>query len=397
MVMKYWAYVLMGLLIASSAFVVIYMGESGQAKTQLAETKAAYGAQTWYLGQGVEKGLFVKYRISTFDYLQSGGHEFNATIWFGPQDDKGDWITFVIIEEEGKVVASNIPLSALLAPIGFDVTEEFKPYRNAIRNSLGWVGDFASKDRPKPITGNTAWGVVGAIGGGSIVVKPTGTETLQLAGKSWDTSVIGFHYAVDSKIWINANFPLPLKAKVYTIATQQPLPVQFEYELVEVGKSDTRPVPPASKIEPPKSPLSSTTTSGAFNVELYWKPEIIEPNKPITMGVVFSDRKQTLIKDALYDILITDANGKIVLDKKQVLTTEGQGTHEVTFESIGSVHVTVTFLGSASGFEHKITEKAEFDLVVVPEFPLGIATVMAAVVSMMIAMTRFKKISLPRF
>ena len=381
MVMKYWAYVLMGLLIASSAFAA----------------KAAYGEQTWYPGKGVEKGLLVKYRISTFDYLQTGGRPFFATIWFGPQDDKGSWITYVIIDEEGKVVASNMTLSALnLAPIGFDVTEKFKPYRNAIRNSLGWVGDFANKDHPRPITGSNAWGVVAAIGGGSIVVKPTDTETLQLADKSWDASVIGFHYAVDSKIWISENFPLPLKAKVYTIATQQPLPVQFEFELVEVGKSDTRPVPPKSIIEPPKSPLSTATVSGAFNVDLYWKPEMIEPGKPITMGVVFRDNKQNLIKDAQYDILITDANGKVVLDKKAVLTKEGQGIHEVTFDSVGSVYVTVTFLGSQKGFEHKITEKAKFDLVVVPEFPLGIAAVMAAVVAMMIAMTRFKTISIPK-
>ena len=76
--------------------------------------------------------------------------------------------------------------------------------------------------------------------------------------------------------------------------------------------------------------------------------------------------------------------------------TEGQGSHEVTFDSGGRAHVTVTYLGDQEGsFEAKITEKAEFDLVVVPEFPLGVAAVMAAIVAVMITVTRFGKISIP--
>ena len=372
---NYLAYIIMGLLIAAGAFV----------------TKAAYG-QEWYLGEGLEKGLLVKYRISTFDYLQTGGSPFDATIWFGSQDDKGNWIADIIIEEQGKVVTSKMTLSAFdLTPLGLDYKEEFKPYKNAIRNSLGWIGDFANKDHPRPITGDTAWGRVSAVGGG--VVKPMGTEKLQLADKEWDTSIIGFHYAVDSKIWIKDGFPLPIKAKVYTIATLQPLPVQFEFELLETSVSETPPPVPIQNIIPPTPPLHQQTTSGAISVDLYWKPESIEPSQAITISMVFFDRQQNLIKDAQYDILITDATGKVVLDKKQILTSEGQGTHEVTFDSTGSAHVTIIFLGTSSEMA-SITEKAEFNLVVVPEFPLGVVAVMAAIVAMMVAITRFKKISI---
>jgi len=381
--MKYWAYVLIGLLIASSTFAA----------------KAAYGQQTWYPGEGIEKGLLVKYRISTFDHLQSGGKPFLATIWFGSQDEQGNWKTFAFVEEGGKVVSSDMTLSALnLAPIGFDVTEEFKPYRNAIRNSLGWVGDFANKAHPRSITGGEGWGVVAAIGGGGIVVKPTGTETIEVAGKSWETAIIGFHYSLDSQIWINDNFPLPLKAKQYTIATQEPIPVQYEYELLEVGKSDTQPVPPETALELPKPPLSTPTTSGTYNLDLYWIPEVIEPGKPVTLGVVVRDRAENVVKEQVfYDILVTDANGKVVLDQKKVLTKDGQGVHEVTFESNGKARTTVTLIGKFVGeVETPVIEKAEFGLVVVPEFPLGIAAVMATIVAMMVAMTRFKKISMPK-
>lgn len=380
--MNYWAYVLMGLLIVSGAFA----------------TKAAYGQQDWYPGKGLEQGLLVKYKISTFDHLQSGGQPFLATIWFGSQDDKGDWQAFAFIEEGGKVVSSDLTLSGLnLAPIGFGVTEEFKPYRDAIRNSLGWVGDYANKAHPRSLAGGDAWGVVAAIGGGSIVVKPTGTETIQAAGKSWDAAIIGFRYGEDSMIWISGDFPLPIKAKQYTISTQKPLPVQYEYELLEVGRSDTRPVPPQSQLELPKSPLSTPTTTGAFNVDLFWQPEIIEPGKPVTMGVVIRDQQQNLLGSALYDILVTDASGKILLDEKNVVTEAGQGVHTVTFESNGRAHVTVTFLGVIHGeVTTKVVEKAEFGLVVVPEFPFGIAAVMATIVAMVVAVTRFKRLSIPK-
>lgn len=380
-VMKYLVYALMGLLIISVAL-----------------AKTAYGQETWYLGEGVQKGLLVKYKIATFDYLQSGGSPFDATIWFGAQDDKGDWVTDVIIEEGGRVVTNKLTLSAFnLTPLGLDYSDDFRPYKSAIRNSLGWLGDYTNSEHPRPLTGNDAWGVVGAIGGGSIIVKPTGTETLQAAGQSWDTSIIGFHYARDSQIWVKDGFPFPIKAKVYTIATQEPLPVQFEFSLMETRMSETSPPVPAENIKAPTSPVHQQTTSGAYSVDLYWKPEMIEPGQPITMGVVFFNRQGSLINDAQYDIMITDAKGNAVLDKKAVLTTDGQGTQVVTFDSAGRVHVTVTFLGSSSiGFEQKVIEKAEFDLLAVPEFPLGTVAVMGAVIAMIVAVTRFKNVSIPR-
>jgi hypothetical protein len=375
-VMRHWAYLMMGLLVASCA---------------LANT--AYGQETWYLGEGAQKGLLVKYRISTFDYLQSGGSPFEATIWFGSQDDKGNWVTDVIIEERGNVVTSKMTLSALnLAPIGLDITDEFRPYRNAIKDSIGWVGQYASKIEQEGLTGNKAWGVVAAIGGGSIIVAPVGAETIEAAGQKWDTAIVGFHYAQDSKVWIKDGFPLPIKALVYTIATVQPLPVQFQFDLLEMRISDTPPPVPEVKLVPPTPPLHQQTTSGGFSVDLYWKPETIEPGKPVMLGVVFFDRQQNIVQDARYNILVTDSTGKVVLDEKSILSDRGQGKHEVTFESGGRTHVTVTFLGGEAGLEHQITEKAEFDLVVIPEFPVVLAA-MVAVIAVMVAVTRFGNIN----
>ncbi|HLE35207.1 MAG TPA: hypothetical protein VI698_04875 [Nitrososphaerales archaeon] len=51
--MKYWVYVLMGLLITSGVFA---------AKDVYAQDNM------WYPGEGAEKGLFMKYRIIEYDY-----------------------------------------------------------------------------------------------------------------------------------------------------------------------------------------------------------------------------------------------------------------------------------------------------------------------------------------
>ena len=378
--MKYWVYVLGALLIASGVF----------------STNGVYAqGNTWYPGEGAEKGLLVKYRISDFDY--KAGEEFEATIWFGDQDSSGNWITDVIIVEQGDVVTSRMTLSGLnLSPVGFDTSEEFQPYRAATKRSLAWTGEYASQREPEPLSGNKAWGVIAAIGGGGITVIPMGTETIQAAGQSWDTAVIGFHYAVDSKIWIKDGFPLPIKAKVFTIASIQPIPVQYEFELLETRMSETAPVPPEEEIQLPTPPLHKPTASGAFSVDLYWEPTVIEPGKPTTMGVVVFDRQNNVKRGAIYDLLVTGAGGKVVLDVKKFVAQEGQGTHEVTFDSPGRFHVTVTYLGDQEGgIPERIVEKVEFDLIVVPEFPFGVAAVMAAIIGAMIMLTRFKKINIP--
>lgn len=203
----------------------------------------AYDDQVWYVGKGIQKGMYLKYRISYLDHLESGGKPFNATIWFESQDEHGNWKTLTMINEHGKMTTSNMTLSTTnLQPIGSSYSASFAPYKNTIRNSLGWIGDIAKKDDPKVLSVGSHWGVLSLPGGTAIEVKAMGTETLQLTGKSWNTTAVAFHYHdVDSKIWIADNFPLPVKAKVYAYPYpyEKPVPILFEYELLEAGQSDT--------------------------------------------------------------------------------------------------------------------------------------------------------------
>lgn len=373
---KYAAYVLMGLLIAAGVLA----------------TNTVY-AQEWYPGDNVQKGLLLKYRISHFDYKR--GTPFDVTLWFGSQDSKGNWITDVIVEEGGQVVTGKFTMSSLtLTQLGTDISPELQPYRAPIKNSLAWLDSYASKIGPKPLTGSKVWGVIAAIGGGSITVQPVGTDTIQAAGQSWDTYVIGWHYGEDSKVWIKDKFPLPIKARVFALSTQKPIPVQFQFDLLETRMTDTAPQPPETKLELPTPPLITTTTSAIFTVELYWQPVTINAGEPITFGVVIRDQQNKIVENVRYNLKIEDAKGNIVIDK-EFLAEKGQGTHEITFNEIGRTHVTVTVLGSLSGVAEKFTENANFEIIVVPEFPVGLAVVMASLVAMVIAITRFKKLNIP--
>ena len=374
---KYAAYVLMGLLIAAGVLA----------------TNTVY-AQEWYPGDNVQKGLLLKYRISHFDYKR--GTPFDVTLWFGSQDSKGNWITDVIVEEGGQVVTGKFTMSSLtLTPLGADISPELQPYRAPIKNSLAWLDSYASKIGPKPLTGSKVWGVIAAIGGGSIIVQPVGTDTIQAAGQSWDTYVIGWHYAEDSKVWIKDKFPLPIKAKVFALSTQKPIPVQFQFDLLETRVTDTPPTPPTAEQVLPTPPLITTTTSAIFTVELYWQPVTINAGEPITIGVVIRDQQNKIVENVRYNLKIEDAKGNTVIDK-EFLAEKGQGTHEITLNETGRTHITVTVLGSLSGVAEKFTENAEFEIIVVPEFPVGLAVVMASLVAMAIAITRFKKLNIPR-
>lgn len=377
MSMRYWAYILMGILLGSS----------------ILATKVAYAQGEWYSGDGAQEGLLMKYRISFFDY--KSGQPIDVTIWLASKDEKSNWKTFTIVEDEGKVVTQDLLLSSLtLDPIG-SMSEEFRPYAGVIHETLGWLGGYSSKINPKALTGFANWGVIAGLGGGGIVVHPRGSETINVAGKSWDTYLIGFHYAVDNTFWISDNFPFPVKAKVFALVSQRPIPVLFEYELLETRITDTPPVPPAEKLVLPKSPLSKHTTSGTFIVDLSWNPETIEPGKPVQLEVNISDTRGKNLPNPRYNLEITDAKGNVVYKVENT----GQRIHEVTFESAGRTYVKVTYLGSFSlggGIGEFIIEKAEFDLVVVPEFPFGATVVMIAVMAAMIAVTRLKKISITK-
>jgi hypothetical protein len=81
------------------------------ATTDLLFSNAFAVDDNWYVGEGVTKDMYVKYTISHFD--TNNGREFTMTIYFKDQDNKGNWIAPVFVEDQGKVLNGTFILSPL--------------------------------------------------------------------------------------------------------------------------------------------------------------------------------------------------------------------------------------------------------------------------------------------
>lgn len=63
-------------------------------------TKVFAEDNNWYVGEGVAKDMYAKYRLSHFD--TNNGREFIIVIYFKEQDDKANWIAPVYGQDQGK-------------------------------------------------------------------------------------------------------------------------------------------------------------------------------------------------------------------------------------------------------------------------------------------------------
>lgn len=366
---KYYSFALVGILVAT-----------------LAITTPVSAQNTWFPGEGITKGLMVKYRISYVDL--NNGTPFIATLWFKDQNDKGDWITDVIIEDGNKVLKGEMILSAIsLVPLGAAESEEIRPYKTAIKETLSWLSGYTNKIQQESLSTGSIWGVIGAIGGGGIQVKVFGRDKVQVPAGQYDAYIIGFHYAVDSMTWVVDNFPLPVKARVFTIYKEHPIPVQFEYELLESAVVEELPeiATTTGKVTPP---LIGSTTSGFYVVKISWEPEEIRPNEIITFDILITDTLTSEPpKELWYDFRIVKG-GELVKFVPRAFAENGEGSHTVEFSSPGALRVIVNVLGVGEAFGEKEIDRAEFSLSVIPEFAANVAIVMMAVIAMMVAMTR---------
>ena len=106
-------------------------------------------------------------------------------------------------------------------------------------------------------------------------------------------------------------------------------------------------------------------------MSLTW-PEQIFPGQPVTFGVGIADKSGQPILAATYELVVTDSDGNQVTRAGGVTTPEGISSQDVTFDAQGSFTVKVEKIKGTS-------ESVESALTVVPEFPIGIAAVAAAI------------------
>jgi hypothetical protein len=258
------------------------------------------------------------------------------------------------------------------------------------RGSLQWLEAFTTQSQPLSLNA-PSWGKIAAIGGEE--VKPMGKESVTVpAGTYDDTTVVGWHRGqVDNKIWILDGFPYPVKAETFADVTSGTPPTLFRFELLETGMG--RPELPQETSVIPEPPLSRTTPQGTFEVSIGWQPVSIEPGQPTTFNLEFSDSNGNRLERVSYDFTVADANGTVVEDLTNEFAADGTAQHEITFNDTGPARMTVTVnsvsgqIASRAGF----VESVNFNLVVVPEFPIGTAimiVVAGSLIGLMVLLSR---------
>ena len=325
--------------------------------TQLSSTAFAED-NNWYVGEGVTKDMFVKYRISHFD--TNNGREFTMMIYFKEQDDKGNWIAPVYVEDQGKVLNGTFILSPLdLTALGTSqIPPEMGKYRSAYANSVQWLAAFVPKPGQSLSAGS--WGKIGAIGGSEI--KPVGHQELNIPAfpEPVDTTRVEYYKSVSSNMYILNEFPYPVMAKTYVDVTTGSPPIQFQFILTETGKGEPE-IPQATVLEV-TPPLLQRTERGDYYIQLDWDPATIRAGEETTFTIEVLDKDQFPTTQASYNLRITDANNTSLLDLTNQLAREGTKSHTITFDKPGVVNVMVK-VNSVKGVETGLfVEEVEFQV-----------------------------------
>lgn len=347
----------------------------------------------WYVGEGATQGMYVIYRIQEHDTFR--GDPYELTIYFQELDEDGNWIAPAYVKYKGRVYEGTLKLGDNLASLGGGsvIPDDMKPFIGGYSGSLQWLEAFTAKSAPLSLSALN-WGKIASIGGEQI--KPLGKEQVTVPAGTYDATIIGWHKGVDNKIWVVNDFPYPVKAETYVEVSTGSPPVQFAFTLLETGMGP--PPIPEEESEVPTPPLQEVTGRGTYEIDLSWDPETIDPNSTVEFEVSFYDNNDNALERVSYDFTVTDADGNAIYDKADSFTGDDEvGTETVEFGDMGPVTITIT-INSVSGVDTgTFTETVDFDLVVVPEFPASVAMLAAAVIGLVVVMTRLRGTSLGVF
>ncbi|WP_415282561.1 hypothetical protein [Candidatus Nitrososphaera sp. FF02] len=341
----------------------------------------------WYLGEAAQADTYYIYEIE--DYYVKNGAPFTMSLYFKEQDSNGVWtVPVYVVESSGKVITGTFRLGDNLAfqSAGSDVSAEMTPYVGAYQDTLTWLEAFTNKAQPESLNGVT-WGKLACIGCGTL--DPKGNEEVTAAGNTYQTTVlVNARGQNDSKIWVAKELPYPVKALTYADVNFGEAPVQYAFDLVEIGTGEP-PVPSDTTVIP-DSPITLSTGRGTYIITLSWSPNTIEPGKETEFTVQFENNKGTPIERVNYDLTIKNAaTGEVIQELKNQNTGQSSSdTIAVNFEQGGPVTATVKINyteGGNTGDIGVFLESADFNIVVVPEFPVAMVALTAALASIVLA------------
>jgi uncharacterized protein DUF3108 len=110
------------------------------------------------------------------------------------------------------------------------INQDFIPYYEPIESSILEIRDIALQ--PEYLVVGAEWNSI-AVNVATVPVKVIAQENIQTNAGTFDTFVLGYTMgSKTSRIWIDHDIPLPVKAEVYNAQNQ----LQYEYTLVSYKK-----------------------------------------------------------------------------------------------------------------------------------------------------------------
>ena len=315
-------------------------------------------SNAWYVGKGVKPDTYYTYEVTSADINQ--GQPFTMTIYFKDYNATGKyWVAPTFVIYKGQVFNGTFHLSDLdMTALGSsNVSSSMAPYRGAYATSLDWLSAFV----PKPGQSLSAayWGKIASIGGSQIA--PAGGAKITTPAGTFDTTIIQYHKGVDNNIYVNSNMPFPIKAQAYADVTTGNPPIQYAYTLQATGTG--QPPIPKSQLEIPKPPLTLTTETGKYHVQLLWDPTVIKAGQDTKLGLIFTDASNNYALNSVYSLQISDKDDKVIGNIDNQNARDGIGQSTFKFPSPGQYHVKVTVQSASSVGSDLFVESVIFNLV----------------------------------
>lgn len=147
-------------------------------------------------------------------------------------------------------------------------------------------------------------------------------------------------------------------------------------------------------------PVTVNTADNSVSVVLNWTPAEVPAGEDVEFSLEFRnpDSGQTL-SHVNYELKIIDpSNGEATKSIADIHTHAGQDAQTVKFDNTGDfiLEVTVIGLGINQPYDTSRSGTVQTAIMVVPEFPLALLA-MAAAVAIVIILPRFRYASLTKF
>ncbi|CUR52691.1 exported protein of unknown function [Nitrosotalea devaniterrae] len=191
---------------------------------------------SWYPGKGLKQGDYFSYNVCWTDWHNCAPLQMN--FWVKNETSDGSEWNVVFAVVDGSNVQKGVMTIGKITPDPASFDSNISDYTAVYRSTVSWLDSFATKDSPKTFN-VPAWGRTGSVGGQS--VGPLDQEEITVGSGTFNAWVIGWHYGVDNKVWVDPNLPFPVKAIVYVDVTTGIPPINYNLELLQYGNSQTEP------------------------------------------------------------------------------------------------------------------------------------------------------------